>query len=278
MPDEASRAGTCRQVTGAIMAMDMAQEGAPRRARAGRPERGRPEAAVAESDETAKGGSLVRLLAPPCMALALLAGATLLLVHLKGGDIARAGHSVDTRSREIQIGNDVLDVPANVVRFAGQRRAASAERLDLYFHWPRMEGYSDALGAEFDSPTVNPAIVFVTLEPRSMRLDMSGRIGPIYSRFMSGPEREGGYGLVRRSLSAEGGFVDEELWYEANSPYPFAARCVKEGTGGSTPYCLRDIQMGRGLAVTYRFHRSLMPHWMVLEDAVRKRIRGMLAD
>lgn len=277
MPGEASRIGTFGQVTDTIMALDMAHEGALRPPRAVRLEGVRPRRAPVEADEDAQGGSLIRLLALPCAALALLAAATVLLVHLKGADIARAGHSVDTRPHEIQIGNDVLSVPANVVRFAGQRRAASAERLDLYFHWPKMEGYSDALGAAFNSAAINPAIVFVTVEPRSMRLDMSGRIEPIYSRFMSGPELQGGYGLVRRSLNAEGGFADEELWYEANSPYPFAARCVKEQAGGGTPYCLRDIQMGRGLAVTYRFHRSLLPRWMALEDAVRGRIRAMLA-
>lgn len=260
------------------MAMDMAHEGALRPAGGMRAEKGRPKIAVGQSGAPSKGGSLVGLLAPPCAVLALLAGAMVLIVHLTGADIARGGHSSDTRPRAIVVGNDVLNVPANVVRFAGQRRAASADRLDLYFRWPQMDGYSDALSAEFNASRINPAIVFVTVEPHAMRLDMSGRIGPIYSRFMRGPVREAGYGLVRRSLSPEGGFQDEELWYEANSPYPFAARCVTERIGGATPYCLRDIQMGRGLAVTYRFHNALMPQWMALEEAVRTRIRAMLAD
>jgi hypothetical protein len=221
---------------------------------------------------------LMRILVVLCAALALLTGAVLLCVHLVGAEIARAGHSADTTTRQIVIGNDVLDVPANMIRFRSQRRASTLERLDLYLLWPEMAGYSEALKGEFNKTVVNPAMLFLTIEPRTMSQDMSGRIEPIYSKFLTGPAIDAGHGLMRRALSADGGFDGEELWYEADSPYPFAARCVRPDEPSATPYCLRDIHMGRGLSVTYRFHQSLIGEWMALDAAVRAQVKRLLAN
>jgi hypothetical protein len=234
--------------------------------------------ANAAQEPAAESSVLARIIFWTCAGLTLLTGAMLFTVHLFGAEIARAGFSADATKRQIVIGNDVLDVPGNVIRFRAQRRAQNLERLDLYFFWPEMTGYSDRLSAEFDRPSINPAILFVTIEPRSMTQDMTGRIEPIYSKFMEGPETDAGHGLKRRALSAAGGFAGEELWYEAESPYPFAARCVRSDDPTATPYCLRDFHAGQDLSVTYRFHRSLIGEWMTLDRAVRAEINAMVAD
>jgi len=225
-----------------------------------------------------KAGTLARIILWTCSGLTLLTGAMLLTVHLFGAEIARAGFTTDATARQIVIGNDVLDVPGNVIRFRAQRRAQSLQRLDLHYFWPEMTGYSDRLTGEFDQPRINPAIVFVTIEPRMMTQDMTGRIEPIYSKFMEGPEVDAGHGLKRRKLSSAGGFAGEELWYEAQSPYPFAARCLRSNDPLATPYCLRDFHAGQDLSVTYRFHRSLIGEWMALERAIRGEVKAMLAD
>ena len=231
-----------------------------------------------ESGSTAAPASAVRvgpakLLSGVSLVLLAFAGVILALAHYAGAEISRGGHSTDTSAREILIGNDVLEVPANVIRFPTQRRAGDVERLDLYLRWPDMAGYTEEAASDFNSPAVNPAIVFLTIEPRSMTMDMSGRIGPIYSKFLAGPEHDAGHGLKRRALDGDSGYGGEELWYETGSPYPFAARCMAPETPGATPYCLRDIHIGRDLTVTYRFHQSLMGEWMALEKSVRAAIR-----
>lgn len=238
----------------------------------------RPADAGASGKLEREGNTLARVIFWTCAGLTLLTGAMLLTVHLFGAEIARAGFSTDPTARQIVIGNDVLDVPGNVIRFRAQRRSQSLQRLDLHYFWPEMTGYSDRLAAEFDQPRINPAILFVTIEPRMMTQDMTGRIEPIYSKFMEGPEVDAGHGLKRRKLSAAGGFASEELWYEAQSPYPFAARCLGSDDPLATPYCLRDFHAGQDLSVTYRFHRSLIGEWMALDRAIRSEVKAMLAD
>src|SRR5690606_18487550 len=60
--------------------------------------------------------------------------------RLLGPLIARGGHSDSTQAYEIIIGNNVLSIPANMIRFPNQRRDGVAERLDLYARWPGLTG------------------------------------------------------------------------------------------------------------------------------------------
>src|SRR5690606_27101381 len=77
-------------------------------------------------------------------AMALLSLAISLSGRWFGHSIAMAGYSDDTTVRAVVIGNNVLAVPANTIRFAGARRDGPAARLDLYLRYPSMDGYSDA--------------------------------------------------------------------------------------------------------------------------------------
>ncbi|MEZ5872687.1 MAG: hypothetical protein R3D32_12780 [Nitratireductor sp.] len=200
------------------------------------------------------------------------------LAHMIGNEVSRAGHSIDTSIREIVIGNDVTHIPGNLIRFGSQRRSSEVQRVDLYMHWPSMSGYSEQLSEIFNRETVDPSILFVTLEPRTMTRDMSGRIEPIYSKFLVGPERQAGNGLLRRELAADGGFMDEDLVYEAGNPYPFAARCISDTAQSVTHFCLRDIHIGRDLMATYRFHESLLGEWRQLDAAIRAKLKLILVD
>ncbi len=212
---------------------------------------------------------------------------SVLLLALAIGGLAIVGGAADllfareetasTTPIEVVIGNDVLNIPANAIRFRQQRAAGIHDRIDLYLRWPALDGYRADADADFHSETVNPNLILVSLTPRAMRLDMSGRVEPIYSQFLEGPAEAVGHGLAKRALATSGGYVDEDLYFEENSPYPYASRCIRMGSPVGTPYCLRDIHLGRNLTVTYRFHVSLIGDWMAIEAAIRARIQAMLA-
>lgn len=205
--------------------------------------------------------------------LCILAGVTLF-----GEGISRGGHSASVEKTEFVIANDVLRIPKNLVRFSSQRSGGMVSRLELYVQWPSMSGYQDALKSDFSSAGQQGNLIFLSLEPRSMSHDMSGRIAPIYSKFFDGPPGQPIAGLIRQPLSAEGGFIDEDLFYEANSPYPYTARCVRQSSTIATPFCLRDIHIGRDLMLTYRFHIRHLEEWHLIERQVRNRVQAMLVN
>ena len=59
-----------------------------------------------------------------------------------GSEIAMGGHTDSLALHEIVIGNDVLSLPANMIRYPEQRRDGIAHRLDLYARWPNLSGFT----------------------------------------------------------------------------------------------------------------------------------------
>ncbi len=198
-------------------------------------------------------------------------------VHFFGDSLSRAGHSSSTHNLEIIVGNEYLTVPANKVRFYSQRNSGAYKKLDLYLHWPSLSGFTDNLSADFNDSKDNTKLVFVSIEPRNMSFDMSGRVAPIYAQFFEGKPIPSHSGLVKQELSEKGGFIDEDLYYAASSPYPFATRCVRE-VASTTPFCIRDIHVGKNLMLTYRFHQKHLPAWIELEQSIRALTKAMIVS
>jgi len=207
----------------------------------------------------------------------LIASALLYAVAIVyGEEISRGGHSSSVEQREIIVGNEVLRIPENIIRFSHQRHDGARERVDLYMHWPDLAGYSDHRRGFFNASAETSELIFATIERRNMVQDMSGRIGPIYKRFFEGQAKPQAHGLTRQPLSAEGGFIDEDLYYQSDSAYPFAARCMNSDSAVGTAFCIRDVHVGRDLSLTYRFHRRYLNNWIALEQAITGKLKKML--
>lgn len=205
-------------------------------------------------------------------ALILLSGAISLGGRWAGRTIALAGHSDDPTLREIVIGNDVLNVPANMIRFEASRRDGVAARLDLYLRWPQMDGYSHAARDAFNHTDDDRSILFVALEPRNMSRDMSGRYEPIYRKLIDKSGRPGPGGLRVHRFSADSGYVDEVLVVEdTTSAEPFVMRCLAGAAAReSLAPCERDIHVANGLSLTYRIPARLAGEWQKIEVKLRE--------
>ena len=213
-------------------------------------------------------------------ALALLSLAISLAGRWAGQAILMGGHSDDTSSREIVIGNDVLAVPANMIRFEAARRDGAAGRLDLYVRWPQMDGYSRAASDAFNHVDGDRSIIFVTLEPRMMSRDMSSRFDPIYSLLIEGEARPGPGGLAIHRFSPESGYVDEVLAVaERPGEEPFVMRCLAGAAAKqSLAPCERDIHVGKDLSLVYRMPPGLAGEWRAVEAAVRALAGRLLGE
>ena len=215
--------------------------------------------------------------------LVLLLGSGFLLllcvIYIAGtqfGDVLIADeYSSRTSKTEIVIGKRVLQVPENIIRFAKQRHPGSYNQLELVMHWPTLSGYNTALHNVFYSSDAHKELIFMTLEQRTMSQDMSGRFGPIYTRFFKGEAKKSAYGLMAQPLDPDGGFIDEDLYYDASGSHPFVARCTRQTRDNAIPSCLRDIHIGSDLALKYRFHADHLHDWLAIDQRIRKRISAM---
>lgn len=202
--------------------------------------------------------------------LALLSVAISLGGKWFGHSIAMAGYTDDTTVHEVVIGNNVIGVPANTIRFDRARHDGVASRLDLYLRYPTMDGYSDAARSDFNSQGAIKNIIFLSFEEQMMSRDMSGRFAPIYSALITQPGSPGPGGTTLYAFKEKSGYLNEILAV-ARRPGkdPFVARCLSgPSAADSLAPCERDIHVGDNLSLTYRFPQELLVDWQALDAAV----------
>ena len=187
-----------------------------------------------------------------------------------GGRLSMGGHTDDATIHEVVIGNDVLAVSANRIRYPEQRRDGVAGRLDLYALWPDMQGFSEENRLAFNNADASKVLIFLSFEPRSLSRDMSGRLAPIYSQMLKGSGELLPNGLTRHELPADAGFVDESILVgQRNDGTKFVARCLMPGAEQTAVAgCDRDIHVGEDLAMMARFPSSLLDDWKTLDLAL----------
>lgn len=209
--------------------------------------------------------------------LALLSIAISLAGKWFGRSIAMGGHTDDTTIHEIVLGNDVLAVPANAIRFESARRDGVADRLDLYLHWPDMNGYTDATAADFNKSGNDGRVLFLRFEPRTMSRDMSGRYEPIYSRLVEPSGTQGPAGVTFHRFKDKAGYLDEVLAVAQTAGAPFVARCLTgPAAENSFAPCERDLHVGDFLSLTYRFPIGLLGDWQALDKAIGDRAAAFM--
>ncbi|MBO6719613.1 MAG: hypothetical protein JJ913_16780 [Rhizobiaceae bacterium] len=195
-----------------------------------------------------------------------------------GGSIASVGHSDDTSVHEIVVGNNVLAVPANHIRFQKQRAATETHRLDLYMRWPDLAGYSDEFRDDFNHRDGSRRIVFLSVEARLMSRDMSGRFEPIYRRLIELPGAPAPGGLRAYRFRETSGYINELLIVgERPGSAPFVARCLMGAAAAdSLASCERDVHFGDDLSLVYRFPETLLGQWRELDQSVTSRMQEFL--
>src|SRR5262249_41238411 len=99
----------------------------------------------------------------------------------------------------------------------------------------------------------------------------------VYGQFFEGPPISGPEGLVGRALTADSGYRGEVIYYAPKRALPFVARCLAEATPEIPATCLRDVNIGKGLSMLYRFNQAHLGDWRQMDDALRRLVEGFLA-
>ncbi|SOC85415.1 hypothetical protein SAMN05421890_3911 [Ensifer adhaerens] len=198
-----------------------------------------------------------------------------------GKRIAVGEYSASTAPLTITIGPDRITLPENAIRFPEQRVSGKQEQVNLALQWPEMKGYDAASAHRFFDISDADSLIFLQLSQSIMTRDMSGRVGPIYSRLFDGPAQQGPAGLALHRFRAGSGYGDEVLLTDPNGgAEPYAVRCVLPATPAQSTGadCQRDVLAGSDLSVQYRFSADLLKDWKKLDETVRAYAAAHLAN
>jgi hypothetical protein len=200
--------------------------------------------------------------------LAVLTAAVTVAGKYYGEKLAMDGHTVSREIFHILVGQDVLALPANMIRFENQRHTGQAESVGVYLSWPELDGYTPQADQRFSDPNGSQDLVFIEFSQSVMSRDMSGRLEPIYSKLFRGEPQQGAAGLILHHLDPKSGFGNEVILTGMTSTGGlYVVRCLLPETPAqaTTADCQRDIHVGRDLTMLYRFSSTLLPQWEALD-------------
>ena len=175
---------------------------------------------------------------------------------------------------EIGIGMADLEIPANLIRFPTDRRGGYVTAVDLLLLWPDLDGYSDARSKEFRDTSPKAPLIYVTITEADTPLDSTARLPSIYARDFTGPPIPGPGHLVGRRMSPDSPYRDEIIYYQPRSEKPYVARCLAEETEDIPATCIREVAIGQGLTMIYRFNRAWLGNWPDMESRLVRLVAG----
>ena len=170
----------------------------------------------------------------------------------------------------LSVGDEALVIPANLIRFPTDRRGGLVTAVDLLLHWPSLDGFSEERAADFRDGSPTAPLVFVTITEADTPLDSTGRLADLYSRYFSGPPVEGPGQLVGRTMDADSAWRGEIVFFDPANEEPYVVRCLAEETAEIPATCIREVDIGHGLTMLYRFNRAWLGDWRTMDDRLRR--------
>jgi hypothetical protein len=170
----------------------------------------------------------------------------------------------------VVVGDEELVIPANLIRFKVARRGGHMDSVDLLLHWPSLDGFTEEHAADFRDASPTAPLVYATIGFRDTALDSSARLAAIYRPFFVGPTLDGPTGLVGQALDPESGYGGEIVYFEPRGAEPYVVRCLAEETEEIPATCLREVNIGQGLSMLYRFNRAYLGDWRTMDDRLRR--------
>jgi len=211
-----------------------------------------------------------------CLVLLVIAGIGGVAVAVKKAidehhdRIALKGFDGKPSPIALSVGSAALVIPANLIRFPADRRGGLVTAVDLLLLWPSLDGFSEERAKEFRDASAQAPLVYVTVTEAETPLDSTARLHDLYERYFEGPEFDGPGNLTGRYMDAQSPYRGEVVYFEPRAVEPYVVRCLAEETEDIPATCIREVNIGHGLTMLYRFNRVWLGDWKTMDDRLRR--------
>lgn len=186
--------------------------------------------------------------------------------------------TAQTDSVRLTIGGLVLRIPANYLPYPSDRRGGVRKEVALYASLPDFRGYSVEDSAPFLANGANSPIVHVRVMEEAYELPEAARLSRIYlDHVVDVRGARAPFGLVRYSFRDDSGYRGEDLFVGRGENGILVMRCVRLAVTVSSPNCLREMPLTKGVGVSYRFKRARLAQWHEIARGVARLIASFTA-
>jgi hypothetical protein len=182
-----------------------------------------------------------------------------------------------TRDIALVLGPTRFRIPANYLPIASQRRGGAMNDLTLIAMLPDLKGYTLDAAPDLTINGPDSRVIGIMLKTGPTVLPEGDRLERIYMGQVVDPKGEPGpYGLRQYVFRADSGYHDQDLFVGASEAGTAVLLCTKLAPDVISPGCLRDIPLGGGLSLSYRFKRGQLAQWRTIDAGVRARIASFV--
>ena len=182
-----------------------------------------------------------------------------------------------TRSIELTLGDTALRIPANYIPMTSARRGGAVSELSLIAFLPDLRGYTLGNAQALAGNAPDSPVVSMMLKSGQTLLPEQERLERIYLKQVENPEgKPGPYGLRQYVFRGDSGYHDQDIFVGMTDAGTIVWLCTKLAPEVAAPNCMRDMPLGDGVSLSYRFRRAYLADWRKIEVGIRARIAAFI--
>jgi len=171
-----------------------------------------------------------------------------------------------------------LAIPANYLVYESSRQGGEKTDVSMFALLPDFGGFSAGDNGRFTDNAADSQVIYMLLRIERLNFSETDRLKRIYMNYVADEHgTPGPFGLTQFVFRDDSGYRSEDLFVGETDQGPVVMRCVRFSQDVSSPSCLRDVSIGHGVTLTYRFKRANLSRWKNIDAGVDKLVRGFEA-
>lgn len=174
----------------------------------------------------------------------------------------------------ISIHGVAFTIPANYILYKSARQGGSKDHVALAALYPEFRGYTDWESQTFAGDGADSPVVYLLIREEPLNITEAERLKRIYRNFIADQAgKPGPFELTQYGFRDNSGYRNEDLFVGGTADNPVVLRCDRFSQQVRSPFCIRDMPLKRGVAVSYRFKRGLLSNWRQIATDVDQLIQ-----
>jgi hypothetical protein len=162
-------------------------------------------------------------------------------------------------------------IPANYILYKSARKGGPCKQVQMIAFLPDLRGYSASEAQTLASNAPDSEAVHLQLRQDDNNVSEKDRLERVYlPQVLKHEGTPGPFGLRQYVFRPETGYRNDDLFVGQTDAGPMALRCTRPSPIAPEPNCLREMLLGPGVSLSYRFKRAHLGEWQKIDTDVRK--------